>query len=124
VCPEAITRATSCRRPGPSGDWRWVADRLTKRLPRSTFVCTPLQRLPTDAMIKTLTRHGDSLALVIEKPVLNLLEADAETRFEVTTDGQVLILSPIKDRSHAGAFQAALDKVNARYPKALKRLAE
>lgn len=75
-------------------------------------------------MIKTLTKHGNSLALVIEKPVLDLLGADAETPFEVTTDGQVLILSPIKDGSRVEAFQAALDKVNARYPKALKRLAE
>ena len=75
-------------------------------------------------MIKTLTKHGNSLALVIEKPVLDLLGADAETPFDVTTDGQVLILSPIKDRSRAEMFQATLEKVNARYPKALKRLAE
>ncbi|MGA7981293.1 MAG: hypothetical protein WCA32_13860 [Chromatiaceae bacterium] len=75
-------------------------------------------------MIKTLTKHGNSLALVIEKPVLDLLGADAETPFDVTTDGQVLILSPIKDRSRAETFQATLEKVNARYPKALKRLAE
>ncbi len=52
-------------------------------------------------MIKTLTKHGNSLALVIEKPVLELIGADADTQFD-----------------------AALEKVNARYPKALKKLAE
>ncbi|NPU95267.1 MAG: AbrB/MazE/SpoVT family DNA-binding domain-containing protein [Gammaproteobacteria bacterium] len=75
-------------------------------------------------MIKTLTKHGNSLALVIEKPILELLGADAETPFDVTTDGQVLILSPIRDKGRREAFSAALDKVNARYPKALKKLAE
>ena len=75
-------------------------------------------------MIKTLTKHGNSLALVIEKPVLELLGADAETPFDVTTDGQVLILSPIKDANRSKEFNAALKKVNTRYSKALKKLAE
>jgi len=75
-------------------------------------------------MIKTLTKHGNSLALVIEKPVLELLGADAETPFDITTDGQVLVLSPVKDVGRREAFQSTLDKVNARYPKALKKLAE
>jgi len=75
-------------------------------------------------MIKNLTKHGNSLALVIEKPVLELLGADAETPFDVTTDGQVLILSPVKDVRRREEFRAALDKINARYSKALKKLAE
>jgi hypothetical protein len=42
----------------------------------------------------------------------------------VTTDGQVLILTPIKDADRREAFTDALNKVNARYPKALKKLSE
>jgi antitoxin component of MazEF toxin-antitoxin module len=75
-------------------------------------------------MIKTLTKHGNSLALVIEKPVLELIGADADTRFDISTDGQVLILAPVKGPIRKSAFRAALDKANARYPKALKKLAE
>ena len=75
-------------------------------------------------MIKNLTKHGNSMALVIEKPILELLGADAETPFDVTTDGQVLILSPIKDADRREAFMDALNKVNARYPKALKKLSK
>jgi antitoxin component of MazEF toxin-antitoxin module len=75
-------------------------------------------------MVKTLTKHGNSLALVIEKPVLELLGATADTPFDITTDGQVLILSPVKDAARREKFQSALGKVNARYPKALKKLAE
>jgi antitoxin component of MazEF toxin-antitoxin module len=75
-------------------------------------------------MIKSLTKHGNSLALVIEKPILELIGADADTPFDVSTDGQVLILSPVKDAGRDAAFKAALDKVNKQYPKALKKLAE
>ena len=75
-------------------------------------------------MIKTLTKHGNSLALVIEKPVLELIGANANTPFDVSTDGQVLILSPVKDAGRNQAFKSALDKVNKRYPKALKKLSE
>ena len=75
-------------------------------------------------MIKTLTRHGNSLALVIEKPILEILGADAGTPFDISTDGQVLILTPVKDARRRKKFQNALDKVNARYSKALKKLAE
>lgn len=75
-------------------------------------------------MIKKLTKHGNSLALVIERPILDLLGADADTSFEVTTDGQVLILSPVQSSDRREAFQKALDQVNADYPKALKKLAK
>lgn len=75
-------------------------------------------------MIKTLKKHGNSLALVIEKPVLELLGADADTPFEVTTDGQALILTPVRDVNRGDDFKDALQKVNTRYSKTLKKLAE
>ncbi|MDD2605234.1 MAG: hypothetical protein RBR20_13620 [Desulfobacterales bacterium] len=75
-------------------------------------------------MIKSLTKHGNSLALVIEKPILELLGADAETPFDVSTDGEVLILAPIKDTGRREAFKDALKEVNRRYRKSLKKLAQ
>ena len=48
-------------------------------------------------MIKTLTKHGNSAALVIERPILDLLGATIDTAFEVVTDGQALVLTPVKD---------------------------
>jgi antitoxin component of MazEF toxin-antitoxin module len=75
-------------------------------------------------MVKSLTRHGNSLALVIEKPILELLGADAGTAFAVTTDGRALVLTPIADPQRQKQFAAALSKVNKKYPKALKKLAE
>jgi antitoxin component of MazEF toxin-antitoxin module len=75
-------------------------------------------------MIKTLTKHGNSLALVIEKPVLDLLGADADTPFDVTTDGQALVLTPVRDATRRQVFKTALEQANRKYAKALKKLAD
>ena len=75
-------------------------------------------------MIKKLTKHGNSMALVIEKPILDLLGANADTPFDVTTDGQALILTPVTDPSRQEVFRSALDKTNKRYAGTLKKLAE
>ena len=45
-------------------------------------------------MIKRLTRNGNSLAMVIDKPILDLLKIDATTPIEITTDGRTLLLTP------------------------------
>ena len=75
-------------------------------------------------MIKKLTKHGNSLALLIEKPVLDLLNVDADTPLEVSTDGNTLIVVPVRDAARRERFEKALAKVNRRYGRALKRLAE
>ncbi len=75
-------------------------------------------------MIKTLSKHGNSLALVIEKPILELLGADADTPFEITTDGHALILTPVTDPERSPDFENALQAVNERYQHALKKLSE
>ncbi|MEI8375198.1 MAG: AbrB/MazE/SpoVT family DNA-binding domain-containing protein [Planctomycetota bacterium] len=75
-------------------------------------------------MIKTLTKHGNSYALVIEKPILELLHASPETSFEIITDGQCLVLTPIRESVDETKFQNALDMVHKRFGRAMKRLAE
>lgn len=75
-------------------------------------------------MIKQLTKHGNSMAMVIDKPILELIGANADTSFEITTDGHALIITPMKTPDEKKAFNAALEKVNTRYAKALKKLAE
>ncbi len=74
-------------------------------------------------MIKKLTRHGNSLALVIDKGVLELLKIDSETPLEISTDGNLIIINPLRSQKRRKRFQAGLTKANARYGKMLKRLA-
>lgn len=45
-------------------------------------------------MIKKLVSHGNSAALIIDKPILDLLKVDMETPFEISTDGKNLIILP------------------------------
>ena len=75
-------------------------------------------------MIKKLVSHGNSAALIIDKPILQLLKADADTPFEVTTDGKSLIISPVEDANRGKKFRAALEKVNKKHGKTLRKLAE
>jgi len=71
-------------------------------------------------MVKRLTKHGNSLALVIDRGVLNLLEIDADTPLNIITDGNCLLVSPVRDPARRKKFRAALASVNKRYGKALK----
>ena len=40
-------------------------------------------------MIKKLSKHGNSLALVIDRSILDLLGIDEKTSLEISTDGEV-----------------------------------
>jgi len=75
-------------------------------------------------MTKTLIKHGNSLALVIDKPILDMLQIDADTPLELTTNGNGLLISPVRDDARDQKLRAALKKINARYGADLKRLAE
>ena len=75
-------------------------------------------------MIKKLTKHGNSLALVIDRPILDLLKIDAGSPVEISTDGRVLIVSPARAAKRRKKFEQALETVNRRYGRALRRLAD
>ena len=75
-------------------------------------------------MVKHLTSHGNSTALVIDKPVMALLHITMKTPLELTTDGKNLIISPLRSTKRASRFRSALRTVNRRHGKTLKALAE
>ena len=75
-------------------------------------------------MLKKLTKHGNSLALVIDRPILDLLKIDPETPLDVSTDGKRLIVAPAEDSARRKKFDAAQESAHKRYGKAFKKLAE
>jgi antitoxin MazE len=77
-----------------------------------------------EPMVKTLCKHGNSYALVIDKPILDLIHATPETPFEVITDGQVLLLSPVRDAKEERKFKDAVEMVHKRFGRAMKKLAD
>jgi antitoxin MazE len=75
-------------------------------------------------MIKRLTKHGNSTALEIDRSILELLKISQDTPLELSTDGNVLIVSPVRDEERQRKFREALEETNRKYGRALKRLAE
>ena len=75
-------------------------------------------------MIKHLSTHGNSLALVIDKAILEILKIREKDALEVTTDGRNLIVSPVRDDKREKRFKTVLEKVNEKHGKTLKKLAE
>ena len=52
-------------------------------------------------MRKKLSAIGNSLGIVIEKPILELLEIDRETELDMRTDGERLIIEPVRRPTRA-----------------------
>lgn len=76
-------------------------------------------------MRKTLIKHGNSHALLIDKAILELLKIDPEsTQLEVATDGNVLVVTPIRDKKTQKELNEKLAKIDGRYGAAFKHLAD
>lgn len=75
-------------------------------------------------MLKRLTKHGNSFALVIDKAILELLRITPKTPLDISTDGRTLVVSPVSEAKKRKRFNTALEKINQRYGDVLKRLAE
>lgn len=74
-------------------------------------------------MIKKLVSHGNSYAVIIDKPVLKLLNIKSSDSFEVVTDGKNLIFSPVGDKKRQKRFQKVLEWSHEEFGETFKRLA-
>ncbi len=63
-------------------------------------------------MVKKLVQHGNSAALILDKPILDLLNLKVDTLLEITTDGKNLIISPQSDENKENDILASLEKIN------------
>jgi len=75
-------------------------------------------------MTKKLIQHGNSVALVIDKPILEMLKITNETIFELSTDGKNIILSPQVKNKQGNDIIKSLKKINEKYGSVLKQLGE
>ncbi len=74
-------------------------------------------------MVKKLTQHGNSLALVLDKPILELLKISKDTPLEISTDGKNIVITPAQNIARRKKFEAAFDKINKRHKNTFKALA-
>ncbi|ALA57332.1 AbrB family transcriptional regulator [Nitrospira moscoviensis] len=74
-------------------------------------------------MIKTLQKHGNSMALVIEKPVMEAIGIKENTPLQITVNGNALVITPANVGVGQEKVEASLKKMRLRYGPMLKRLA-
>jgi len=75
-------------------------------------------------MVKNLIKHGNSYAMIIDKPILDLLRINPDTPLEITTNGRSILVSPVRDAEHEAKLRDALEAINAEHGSDLRRLAE
>ena len=82
-------------------------------------------------MIKKLSKHGNSFAILIDKPILDLLNLNEETLLRISTDGNTITIEPVREAAPTPGIissddqtQAAYEKLVKQYAVALKKLAK
>ena len=78
----------------------------------------------SDSMIKTLQKHGNSQALVIDKALMVALGVETDTPLQVTVSGNSLIVTPVNVGVGREAVAESIEKLRPRYGRMLKNLAE
>ncbi|MBM3226495.1 MAG: AbrB/MazE/SpoVT family DNA-binding domain-containing protein [Candidatus Tectomicrobia bacterium] len=74
-------------------------------------------------MLKKLTPIGNSLGIIIEWPILELLGIDKDTPLDLTTDGEALLLRPAR-ADHRQRIQRVARHLMDTHDVTCKRLAE
>lgn len=75
-------------------------------------------------MQKRLTKIGNSLGIVLDRPLLERLGVDAETDLEISTDGSVILIAPVRSKKRDAKLKKVTDRVFDAYAGAFKKLAE
>ncbi len=73
-------------------------------------------------MKKKLSAVGNSYGVVIEKPILELLNIYRDTELEMTTDGERLIIEPI--RTTKRNLRSSAEKIMKQHDGTLRKLAK
>jgi antitoxin MazE len=75
-------------------------------------------------MIKKLTRTGNSVALILDKPLLAQLGLDENAEVELSTHGQVLVVTPMRDPARERKFRKTVAEINEKYAGVFRRLSQ
>lgn len=75
-------------------------------------------------MIKKLTRSGNSVALVLDKQLLEAAQLDPEEPVEVSTNGRVIVISPVPSKKAKAEWEEAQSRMHAKFAGAFRRLAK
>ena len=75
-------------------------------------------------MIKKLSAVCNSLGLIIDRPILELLDIAKDTPLEVKTDGEALIIRPVRKAPLMDRALTAADRLMDAHEETYRKLAE
>ncbi len=75
-------------------------------------------------MIKKLSTIGNSLGLIIDRPILELLGINKDTPLEIRTDGKALIIRPAGEASLMDRALAAAQEIVKDHDETFRKLAQ
>lgn len=80
-------------------------------------------------MRKKLSRYGNSMAIIVDKPIMELLHMKEDTIVEIETDGRRLIITPVgvdvpAKKMRDPRLQQIVEEILDEYSEALTKLAK
>jgi antitoxin component of MazEF toxin-antitoxin module len=75
-------------------------------------------------VIKNLTRTGNSVALVLDKQLLEAANLDPDAEVEVSTNGRVIVIAPVRSKRETEKFERGKARMHAKFAGAFRRLAK
>ena len=75
-------------------------------------------------MIKNLTRTGNSVALVLDKQLLEAANLDPDDPVEVSTNGRVVVIAPLRSKRDVEKLTRGRERMHAKFAGAFRRLAK
>ena len=74
-------------------------------------------------MVKKLSAVGNDLGLIIERPILELLDISKDTPLEITTDGESLIIRPVRKAPLMDRALVSADRLMDAHEETYRKLA-
>jgi antitoxin component of MazEF toxin-antitoxin module len=75
-------------------------------------------------MVKLLQKHGNSVALVIDRTMLEAMNMSPDTPVQVTIHGNSMTIAPVNVGVPRDELDVAIAKLRPRYKKMLENLAK
>jgi antitoxin component of MazEF toxin-antitoxin module len=75
-------------------------------------------------MVKRLQAVGNSSGIIIDKPILELLRITPDTELDVSTDGERLIITPVRAAARKARLAQAQARAVANHRQSFRKLAK
>jgi antitoxin MazE len=76
------------------------------------------------SMVKKLSVIGNSLGVIFDKPILELLGISKDSKLKISTDGTKIIIEPMSEEEHKKSVLDSHKKVMKHHDKTFRKLAK